>query len=300
MNKVCIVIPYFGKWPTWFDFFLKSCGFNPTISWFFYTDCIIPSKYPPNVKFFHAKLEDFNTLASKKIGLDIKIKKPYKVCDFRPAFGEIFEDFLIDYDFWGWGDIDVIYGDIRFFITDKILSDNEIISTSAVKLFGPLTLLKNTPKINKLYKTGESYKIIFKDQRHRAFDENLGVNTEKVLFVDPKVLSHTALSSFSRIVNEFIFKKEIKVCVVDNKIYMDQNTKNLLVEFNEGNLVNMFDNKKVFFMHFGVLKKHIFVTKRVGNTYLIKTYTKDKTFWGILQFFLRINFGQGTIFFAKS
>jgi phosphoribosylformimino-5-aminoimidazole carboxamide ribonucleotide (ProFAR) isomerase len=35
LKKICFVIPYFGKWPNCFKFFLKSCEFNQTINWLF-------------------------------------------------------------------------------------------------------------------------------------------------------------------------------------------------------------------------------------------------------------------------
>ena len=58
---------------------------------------------------------------------EISLERPYKLCDFRPAFGEIFADELAGYDFWGHSDLDVIFGRIRdhlpaaAFEADKIL-----------------------------------------------------------------------------------------------------------------------------------------------------------------------------------
>ena len=39
------------------------------------------------------------------------IEDAYKLTDFKPAYGEIFQDYIIQYDFWGFTDIDLIYGD---------------------------------------------------------------------------------------------------------------------------------------------------------------------------------------------
>jgi len=28
-QRICIVVCYFGRWPAWFDIYLKSCQYNP-------------------------------------------------------------------------------------------------------------------------------------------------------------------------------------------------------------------------------------------------------------------------------
>ena len=287
MNKICIVIPYFGKWPVWFNFFLKSCEFNPDVNWFFYTDCPALQSHSTNVRFFYATINDFNTLASDKLGMNIGIKRSYKICDFKPALGKIFEDFLVGYDFWGWGDIDVIYGNFSSFVTPQILSKYEIITTSMMKLFGPLTILKNTPKINELYKIGGYYKTIFKDGKNYAFDENLGVNDRKVLFVSPDKLSKADILSFSCIVNEALFRKELNVCVVDSKIHMDRKYIEVCIKFDKGRLINLINNKEMLFIHFGDKKKSIKSAKIVNDVFYITNsrsgyfIDKIKSFIGI-------------------
>ena len=89
MNRICILMPYFGKFPDWFQFWLKSCEMNPDVSWLFYTDCEIPKYGPQNVGFLQGNLASFNSLATEKLGMEINLQKPYKVCDLRPAFGNI-------------------------------------------------------------------------------------------------------------------------------------------------------------------------------------------------------------------
>jgi hypothetical protein len=44
---------------------------------------------------------------------EISLERPYKLCDFRPAFGEIFAEELAGFDFWGHSDLDLIFGQIR-------------------------------------------------------------------------------------------------------------------------------------------------------------------------------------------
>jgi hypothetical protein len=170
--KILIIIPFFGECPKWITPFLLSCKYNPTISWLIYTDFEKPVPSPDNVHFFNARLSDFNRLSSEKLKLDINISNPYKICDLRPAFGVIFEEFLHNVDFWGYSDIDLIYGDIRSFITDEILNSCEIISTREEYMSGHFALYKNQNKINLLYQKCINYREIFQNNNHHyAFDE---------------------------------------------------------------------------------------------------------------------------------
>ena len=57
----------------------------------------------------------------KKLGFPVALNSPYKLCDFKPSDGEVFEDYLNDYDYWGHCDVDLIWGDIRKFVTDELL-----------------------------------------------------------------------------------------------------------------------------------------------------------------------------------
>ena len=126
MNSIGIVICYFGKWPPWFPLFLKSCIYNDTIDWLVFSDYDLPEQ-SGNIKFHPFFKEQFNRLATKKLGFDINIQDPYKLCDFKPAFGKIFEDYLKEYDFWGYSDIDLIYGNIPGFITSNILKQYDFL-----------------------------------------------------------------------------------------------------------------------------------------------------------------------------
>lgn len=166
-------MPYFGEFPPWFKLFLKSCEYNPDIDWIFYTDCEISqiNEHPVNVKYYRANLEDFNRLASEKLGFSINLTFPYKICDLRPAFGIIFEDFIKGYDFWGFGDLDLIYGNIRKFCTEEILKTNDIISSRKKFLAGHFTLYRNTEVVNNLYKLQVWHQYIFQHAEHKKFDE---------------------------------------------------------------------------------------------------------------------------------
>jgi len=171
MKRIAIVIPYFGSWPKWFDFFLKTCKHNKTIEWILFTDCNIPKNAPDNVHFNEMKIKDFNILASKKTKVEVELESAYKVCDFKPAYGKIFEEYLSEYDFWGWGDLDVVYGKLRKAFTPYRMKNYDIISTRRYGTSGVLSILKNSEKIKNIYRKSPDYKKVFKSSVGYAFDE---------------------------------------------------------------------------------------------------------------------------------
>lgn len=171
MKRIAIVIPYFGSWPKWFDFFLKTCKYNKTIEWILFTDCNIPKNTPDNVHFKEMTIEDFNILASKKTQVEVELENAYKICDFKPAYGKIFEEYLSRYDFWGWGDLDVVYGKLRKIFTPYRLKNYDIISTRRYGTSGVLLILKNSERIKNIYRKSPDYKKVFKSSVGYAFDE---------------------------------------------------------------------------------------------------------------------------------
>ena len=170
--KILIIIPHFGHWPKWIQYFFQSCEANPAFSWLIYTDCPILHSIPENVRILNKSLKDFNHLASRKLDLQIMVRNPYKICDLRPAFGKIFEDFIEGYDFWGYSDLDLIYGNFDQFLSSKVLLQYDVISVREHYMTGHFALLKNNDYINALFKTSQEYSKIFQDESHHfAFDE---------------------------------------------------------------------------------------------------------------------------------
>lgn len=149
MIRKALVIPYFGEWPEWFDLYLYSLGNNPSLDVIFYTD--IPTEdllyVPNNAKFVKVSLKDYCKQASDKLGITFSPSNPYKLCDLKPFYPIIHQDELKEYDYIGWGDIDLLYGNLDRFFPDTMLSKYEIISTQCYIFSGHFMLLKNKPEI---------------------------------------------------------------------------------------------------------------------------------------------------------
>ena len=169
--KIAIVICYYGKFPWYFDLFLHSASFNPSIDIFIITDLDKPYYCPPNVFFVKMSIDDVRNLATHKLQFEVCIDNYYKFCDFKPAYGYIFSDIIQQYDFWGIGDIDVIYGNIRAFITEELLTTYDLISVRPEYISGFFTLFRNCKKINELFMESRDYQKVFSDSKHYCFDE---------------------------------------------------------------------------------------------------------------------------------
>lgn len=154
------------------NYFLKSCKTNPSIDFIFFSDNDPIAYEGDNIKLIPFTLDNFNALASQKLGLKISVTEPYKLCDFKPLYGVMFENYLKEYVFWGYCDIDVVFGNIRKFITKDRLEKYDIISARKEFLCGHFTLFRNTKKINELFRKSSDLEKIATDPSHcYSFDE---------------------------------------------------------------------------------------------------------------------------------
>lgn len=171
-SKVVIITCYFGEFPWYFSYFLHSCRFNPTVDFIIITDNKEAlSNKPTNVKIIHKTIGEIKATASKELGFSVNIDYPYKLCDFKPAYGFLFPDVVNDYDFWGHGDIDVVYGNIRNFMTDEVLNYYDIISSRHDYITGTFCLFRNNEQMNTLFMESRDYKQVLSKSEHFCFDE---------------------------------------------------------------------------------------------------------------------------------
>lgn len=146
-----LIIPYFGKVPSYYKIWEMSARKNNTIDFLIVTnDKSIVGR--DNIKVEHMEFEDLKKRVQDKFDFNICLEKPYKLCDYKPAYGIIFEEELKGYDFWGHCDIDLIFGNIRHFVTDEILEVNDKIYEH-----GHFCLYRNVPQITNTFKIDGQY-----------------------------------------------------------------------------------------------------------------------------------------------
>lgn len=166
MKKILIIIPYFGQFPSYFKIWLKSVEYNKTIDFLLITDNKI-DKIPSNVKLVNTSFEQIKKIIQNNYIFNINLERPYDLCKFKPAYGEIFRKYIEEYDFWGHCDIDLVFGNLRKFFTDDVLENNEKILSH-----GHLCLYKNEQKINKLYRVKRKDCYYYKDVYSSKVDWN--------------------------------------------------------------------------------------------------------------------------------
>lgn len=169
-NKVIIIVAYFGNLPNYFQLWLDSCFYNKKIDFLLFTDDKKKFIYPSNVFVNYCSFYDIKKLVQEKYNFRIALNYPYKLCDFRPAYGEIFNEYLNGYDYWGHCDLDMIFGDIYSFLHEAIFK-----SYDKIMVLGHLALYKNTYENNNVYKEKIfqyiDYKNIFSSSNGFGFDE---------------------------------------------------------------------------------------------------------------------------------
>lgn len=213
MKRIAVLSCWYcnrDKFPWYFSYFLHSCGFNKTIDYLIFSDIQFESAMPDNVKLINLSRNELKMMASKKIGFEVAINFPYKICDFRPAFGKIFEDYLVGYDYWAHGDIDIIYGNLRNFLTDDLLNSVQFISVQPDFIRGCFAVYKNEVYVNTFFTRGKDYKKVFSTNEFLGFDELNHKRSEILRFGRRLDEIETDIESFTHIIKKAQAENKIR------------------------------------------------------------------------------------------
>ena len=179
MGKAAFIIPYFGKFNNYFQLFLNSCRTNKDYDWLIFTDDKTSYDYPENVIVHYTSFEEIKQLFQSKFDFKISLEYPYKLCDYKPTYGYVFESYLKDYQFWGHCDTDLIWGDISHFI-----SDMDFLTYDKIGILGHCTLYRNTAQINTVFmhtlNGKERYKDIYTVNYNNSFDEEFNQSINNI------------------------------------------------------------------------------------------------------------------------
>lgn len=171
-TSIVLITCWYGDYPWYFPYFIHSCIYNPTVDFCIITDNLdeIVNK-PKNVKVVFKTIEELKVIASKKLGFQVSINNAYKLCDYKPAYGFLFPEIVSGYDFWGHSDIDMVYGNIRDFMTEELLDNHDVVSSRHDFVTGTFCLYRNAAITNKLFMESRDYTTVFSRPEHFCFDE---------------------------------------------------------------------------------------------------------------------------------
>jgi len=172
MKSIVLIADYFGSWPEWFPVFVASCAANPTIHWLIHTDCPAPDRCPPNMNFRPVSRSDYCRRVSDALDINFAPQSMYNICGLRPSFADIYASEVSGFDYVGWCDIDLVFGDLRHFLTDRVL-EKDVVTTSSDICTGHLTLLRNTPSLRVMYRDIPDWRARMSDPRIPEWTESL-------------------------------------------------------------------------------------------------------------------------------
>ena len=149
MKKLALIIPYFGKLPDYFQLFLTSCRYNLDVDFLLFTDdtTIYDLNIPSNTYVYIRSFDEIKQLFREKLNDNkLYLEIPYKLCDYKPTYGYVFQDYIKNYEYWGHCDIDLIFGDIMKFLNNINYKEYDRIFP-----YGHLSIYKNEDKINTIF-----------------------------------------------------------------------------------------------------------------------------------------------------
>lgn len=171
-KKCVLILLYFGEFNNYFPLFLKSCEANQNYDWLLFTDNTKYYDYPSNMKVIETTLIEVKKIATQKFEFDVALDRPYKLCDYKPAYGFLFEEYISEYEYWGHCDCDLIFGNLEAILTPLL---NE--GYDKVFAAGHLTIYKNSEDNNRrfmhAYNERLPYKEAFSTNDIYVFDEDV-------------------------------------------------------------------------------------------------------------------------------
>lgn len=308
--KIALIIPYFGKLPQWSDLFFYSVMKNAGLDFYFFTDIDFDEKYLslPNVFVEKTSWNDYCDTVSKKLNIDFHPQKAYKLCDLRPFYGYIYQDLLSGYGYWGFCDIDLVFGNIGDFVKTKTSIGYEVISTHGDKVSGHFCLFKNVEKFRQLPFKIQHWQEKLCGNINAGMDE---IEMTKVLIPEHYYMSKVAYWIYMALSKEpALFDKSEKLfismlkchkilfrvfrrphysfqelftthCAIPNSVWRSKMPETYWL-FKDGRITAMPTRRNLVYLHFLFLKKNLYLHKG--------------TFWNEDGFY-HIPFGHNLSFF---
>jgi hypothetical protein len=175
-GKALLILPYFGAFGPWFPLYLHSLANQRTLDLLLLSDAE-PPELPPNARRIDMTFDQVRERATARLGTPVRLQRTRNICDLKPAFGMVFEELTQEYQYWAFGDEDVLYGDVDRMLAPHLdgTADLVIPGTNSSRMQGStqghLTVLKNDPRTNELAARDPAYKDVLVSHEHWAYDE---------------------------------------------------------------------------------------------------------------------------------
>lgn len=264
--KIAMIVPYFGKWPEWMDLYLYSCSKNPQVDFLFFTDCLVPATVYPNTLFITLSFEAYCKHVSRVLHVDFRPTQAYKLCDLKAFYGLVHAEDLREYDYWAFGDNDLIFGNLNMITNIRNLKKYDLLTTHSYHIAGHFTVIRKDSKFTKLCLKIPDWQSLLLDEKNYAIDEGIW-----------SALVYPELKQVRRFHQYFIypiFRMDFfKYLAVANRLFCNRFTRRSFVEhyttpnpilsqrweYNlEKNKVYRYDGLELPYLHFLFFKKNIY------------------------------------------
>eukprot|EP01038_Epipyxis_sp_PR26KG_P009720 gene9720-13080_t len=146
----------------------------------------------PNFTLKVVTLSELSQRVKERLGIDVKFTKEwyYKLCDYKPTLAYLFPEMFdlrkrngnLPFRYWGYGDMDVIWGNLTRF-SHWFQGDYTFIISGWCGTTGAAAFYPNERWTIELFKSDEKYIPLLKDLAYHNLDEG-GTQTNEVDVVD--------------------------------------------------------------------------------------------------------------------
>lgn len=258
-QKALIIVPYFGKFPNYFPLFCQSAYNNRNLLDFLVvTDNNLNLEKYSNIKVVKTTFNKFKNRIQSKFEFKIALNQPYKLNDFKPAYGYILDEYISsEYTYWGFCDLDVIFGDMESYLS-KVMGKYDKISN-----LGHFQLYRNTDEIKKLFmnignRKFQNYKKVFSNSANFSFDEQFGIG---VISIDNDVL--TAYPQHKKLI------ADITPSIKNFTVAYDYPNENNYFYYDKGKIYRVFEDRKREYIYIHLQKRNMEYNNEVGEKFYI-------------------------------
>lgn len=273
MKSILLIIPYFGAFNSHFGFWLQSVSNNPSVNWLLVTDNKVENP-PGNVTVLNITFTQLKEKARERLDFPFVLDSPYKLCDFKPLYSIIFSEHCDGYDFWGHCDMDMIFGNIRQFISPDMLEKYDRILSR-----GHLTIYRNNKEIANLFRVEspliDSYKEVYNTPYPVGFDEwGFVYKGRKWMGLSNLWKQNRSIHLYDEIIFDDICPYKNRFVSAQKKgIESEKNKENIVFLYEEGNLWRLYTDdgevKKEETLYVHLQKRNMKIGTNDYNKYII-------------------------------
>lgn len=97
--------------------------------------------------------------------------EPDAMCDLRPFYGLLFPERYEGYEWWGWIDLDMVFGDVDRLLPPLLEGSHDVVTFKPDYLSGNFSVLRNTPEVRGMPLCSPDWREVLANPRYCGFDE---------------------------------------------------------------------------------------------------------------------------------